>query len=120
MKNQINNQLNNAFWFETDIIKLLELQKHLTPFEIDDITTRLSSEIWYRILNEELVKLVPQKDYQDLKTKFASEKDLNTIINFIVKSYPQIKITQILLDITSKVKKEFVTNFQKANSNLRG
>ncbi len=95
-----------------DIIEFLGLDKDLSVQEVDNLLDLLSREIWYRILNEELLKLLGEEEFKKLKKKVQSN-DVSTVLNTVKSDYKNVNIDKIFEHVAGQVKKEYVLDYLK-------
>ena len=96
-----------------DIIQFLNLENKLSAQEIDDLLTLLTKEIWYRILNEELPRLLSSEELSSLRTKVGSDNEINNVLKTLKDEYKSVDINKIFEQTANQVKKEYIVTYLK-------
>ncbi|MFA6390187.1 MAG: hypothetical protein WCX78_00410 [Patescibacteria group bacterium] len=96
---------------EIDLVKILNLDRSLSPGEIDQLLDGLSQEIFFRLITEKISKLLNKKDFQNLREKYLTSDDTDALMNEIKTKWPGINIDLQFTVTSSEVKKEFMINY---------
>lgn len=103
----------NTVWKDVDIVLLLQLHTVLSQDEIQEVLDSLAQDIWFRILNKKIKKLLSKDQYRELANKHALESNLNLIITNIQTLLPTLNIRQLLDETSAEVKKEYALEYLK-------
>lgn len=98
-------------WKDVDFVQFLSLDQTLSPAEIEDLTDLLAEEIWYRLTNEELPKLIPEGEYDHLAKNFKETHNPNALMNEVTRLFPTLEVNKVLETITNRVKKDFILRY---------
>jgi len=89
----------------------LSLDRILPPWEVEEIVEVLNKEIWYRVLHEELPKLITKEEYKTLVADHELDKNLIPIMKDVKKNWPTIPMEKLALETTRRVKRDFIENY---------
>lgn len=103
----------STVWKDIDIVSLLQLHTVLSHDEIQEILDSLAQDIWFRILNKKIKKLLSKDQYRELTNKHALDKNLDLIVTEIQTLLPTLNIRQLLDETSIEVKKEYALEYLK-------
>lgn len=98
-------------WQDVDFAELLELDKVMTPAEIEDLTDFLNQEILYRVLNEDVPKILSKEEFSRFKNETDLESDLEKIAKILGTFRPGINLEDFLRTAALAVKKDFIISY---------
>jgi hypothetical protein len=98
---------------EIDLVQFLNLDKTLSPGEIDTLLDSLTKEIFFRLLHEKLPKLLSKNNFKYLSDKYRLSDDIDELMDEINKTWPDVNIGYHMKEAATQVKKEFINNYLK-------
>ncbi len=91
-----------------DIVEFLGLDKSLSPAEMDELMSFLTKEIWYRVLNEKLPKVLGEKKFKELVAESDEDDSLDVILSRAKKKAKGVDLDKLISNSINEVKREYV------------
>jgi hypothetical protein len=105
---------------EIDLLNFLSLDKILSPGEVNELLREINKEVWFRVLHEELPKIISQAKVKELADKYVLNDDLEAILMAIKKEHPQVDWPNLLDRVVPEVKRDFINRYLETFQSAEG
>lgn len=98
-------------WEDIDFADFLGLTDILTPLEINDITSKLSEEIFTRVLETKLPKVVGKRKFGAFKKKFGKRISQEGLLLNAKRTFPEVDLEKLIIAVGIELKKEYLKSY---------